>query len=149
VSLQDLGNIGEFVAAIATLITLIYLALQIRQNTQTLRANSVSELTENSLRAAALLLEYSEVFLRGARDYSELSSDEKFRFRQLLGPIVARFDTVLEYRERGMVDDAYVAAHAETLRRIFANRGVREWWDSKPEGFTDRVRGWLDDSSAA
>ena len=33
VTLQDLGSLGEFIAAIATLATLIYLALQIRQNT--------------------------------------------------------------------------------------------------------------------
>ena len=32
-SLEDLGNIGEFVAAIGVIISLIYLAVQIRQNT--------------------------------------------------------------------------------------------------------------------
>jgi hypothetical protein len=36
VTIQDLGSIGEFVAAIATLATLVYLAVQIRQNTRTL-----------------------------------------------------------------------------------------------------------------
>ena len=33
-SIQDLGSIGEFVAALATLATLVYLAIQIRQNTK-------------------------------------------------------------------------------------------------------------------
>ena len=45
-TLQDLGSIGEFVAAIATLATLVYLALQIRQNTREAQAasrNSVSQ----------------------------------------------------------------------------------------------------------
>jgi hypothetical protein len=32
-SLEDLGNIGEFVAAAAVIVSLIYLAMQIRQNT--------------------------------------------------------------------------------------------------------------------
>ena len=30
-SLEDLGNIGEFVAAVAVVISLVYLAIQIRQ----------------------------------------------------------------------------------------------------------------------
>jgi hypothetical protein len=33
-TLQDLGSIGEFVAAVATVATLAYLALQIRYNTK-------------------------------------------------------------------------------------------------------------------
>ena len=33
VTIQDLGSIGEFVAAIATVATLVYLAIQIRSNT--------------------------------------------------------------------------------------------------------------------
>ncbi len=33
-SIQNLGSIGEFIAALATLATLVYLAVQIRQNTK-------------------------------------------------------------------------------------------------------------------
>jgi hypothetical protein len=35
-SLEDLGNIGEFVAAVAVIVSLIYLAVRIRQNTRVL-----------------------------------------------------------------------------------------------------------------
>ena len=35
-----LGNSGEFVGAIAIVVTLIYLAVQIRQNTSAVRASS-------------------------------------------------------------------------------------------------------------
>ena len=44
-TIQQLGSIGEFVAAIATLATLIYLALQIRRNTAVARATGTSEHT--------------------------------------------------------------------------------------------------------
>ena len=37
-TIQDLGSIGELIAAIATVVTLAYLALQIRQNTISTRA---------------------------------------------------------------------------------------------------------------
>jgi hypothetical protein len=37
-TLQDIGSIGELVAAIATVITLVYLAVQIRQGTQVARS---------------------------------------------------------------------------------------------------------------
>ena len=39
-SLEDLGNIGEFVAALAVLVSIIYLAVQIRQNTAAVRGST-------------------------------------------------------------------------------------------------------------
>ena len=39
-TLQDLGNIGEFVGAIGVIASLVYLAVQIRQNTTSVRAST-------------------------------------------------------------------------------------------------------------
>lgn len=39
-SIEQLGSLGEFIAAIAVLISLAYLAMQIRQNTQQSKQNS-------------------------------------------------------------------------------------------------------------
>ena len=39
-TIAELGSIGEFVGSIAVLVTLIYLATQIRQNTQSVRMSS-------------------------------------------------------------------------------------------------------------
>ena len=55
-TLEDLGNIGEFVAAIATLITLIYLAAQIRRSSTAVEAatnQAVSDSTQQRLLAPA------------------------------------------------------------------------------------------------
>ena len=145
-TLQDLGSLGEFVAAMATLVTLVYLAFQLRQNTRTLRANSIHELTENILRASATLIdpENAELYLRGARSYSSLTPEEKLRFQLLVALFLGRFDTVLEYRERGMVNDEYVEWQVDAMQRIFSNPGVREFWNSMDNrGTTPRVREWV------
>jgi len=149
--LDTLGNLGDFIGGIAVIVTLAYLAFQMRQNTKTVRANSVRELTESILSATAALVEpgNAEVYLRGARSYSALTAEEKFRFGVLVGFFLARLDTVLEYRQRGMVDDEYVAFHSEAIRIIFENPGVREWWESHRENrFTARVRVWLNENVA-
>lgn len=43
-NVQDLGSVGEVIAAIATVATLIYLTIQIRQNTKAIRATSAREI---------------------------------------------------------------------------------------------------------
>lgn len=72
-SIQDLGSIGEFIAAIATILTLVYLALQIRQNTAVSRAAAAQEV----LKAHRLLIrevltlnpEVENVFIRGIHSF--------------------------------------------------------------------------------
>ena len=54
-TLQDLGSLGEFVGAIGVVISLVYLARQMQQNTTSVRAASFNSMTENSIR----LLEHS------------------------------------------------------------------------------------------
>ena len=44
---QMLGNYGEFFGAIAVVVTLIYLALQIRQNTRATNAGTAFSLNES------------------------------------------------------------------------------------------------------
>ena len=49
-----------------------------------------------------------------------------------------------------MVDDAYVSTHANTIRGIFENPGVREWWSSGVNtGFPARVKEWIETNAAA
>ncbi len=147
--LDTLGNLGDFIGGIAVIATLAYLAFQMRQNTETVRANSVRELTESILSATAALIEAenADVYLRGAQSYSSLTVEERFRFGLLVGMFVARLDTVLEYRQRGMVDDEYVVFHADAIRIIFTNPGVREWWNSRSDLGTARVKSWLKENA--
>ena len=39
-SIQELGNLGELAGGVAVVVSLLYVALQIRQNTQTIRASN-------------------------------------------------------------------------------------------------------------
>ena len=45
-TLEDLGNLGEFIASIGVLITLIYLAIQIRQNTEATKIQTRQAISE-------------------------------------------------------------------------------------------------------
>jgi hypothetical protein len=151
--LDSLGNLGDFVGGIAVIATLMYLALQVRQSTESVRANSVQELTENMLRTSETLVnpEHAEMYLRGAISYSSLSPEEKLRFGLIAGPFMARFDTVLEYRERGMVDDAYVEFQAATIRLLISNPGVREWVATSAQFQTmpPRCKSWVENEFAS
>ena len=54
-TLEDLGNLGEFIAAVAVVVSLVYLALQIRQNTRSVR-DSAFQAVASSVQETSILL---------------------------------------------------------------------------------------------
>ena len=80
---QLLGNYGEFFGAIAVVVTLIYLALQIRQNTNATKVGTSFALNQSladinsALRSDA---ELAGIWLKGCEDLESLSAVEHVRF---------------------------------------------------------------------
>jgi hypothetical protein len=66
-SVQLLGNLGEFIAAIAVVVTLIYLAAQVKQGKAALDANTQAMEREYELKAQEALKTISESVSQAAR----------------------------------------------------------------------------------
>ena len=83
-SIQDLGALGELVAAIATIATLLYLAIQIRQNNRNLHESTSASLNQGFASINSRLSsdeQFAEIFIRGRQDLEALSAVEVERFR--------------------------------------------------------------------
>ena len=121
VTLQDYGSLGEIIGAIATVLTLAYLAFQIRQNNRLLDA-SVAQAHVESDNTLSLLLAYEQdvarIWYAGTRDRAGLSEPDRQRFDPL---IKVCFNNNIN-------DQAYGTLREEELRWLVAQRGVRDWW---------------------
>ena len=81
-SIAELGALGEFIASFGVLATLIYLAIQMRQNTQALRLNTAQVVTEELQQMFSLLASdegLSKVFVEAGKT-SKLSDVNKVRY---------------------------------------------------------------------
>ncbi len=61
--LEALGNIGDFLGGIGVVVTLLYLAAQIRQNTRMMRGTARQQLTQMSLDNVYRWAEYAPAAL--------------------------------------------------------------------------------------
>jgi hypothetical protein len=98
-NLTDLANIGQVIGAIAVVISLIYVALQIRQNTNAVRAataQSVHEHFANWYTTFASDPSLSAVVINGLKDYGSLSETDKAR-------LVAIFMAFLSYSQNAFL----------------------------------------------
>jgi hypothetical protein len=82
-----IGAIGEIIGALAVFLTLIYLSMQIRQNTRAVQASAVDSAINqvNHIRDAVFTdPEVTSMFRRGNEDPESLSEEDKIRYRLLL-----------------------------------------------------------------
>src|SRR5262245_8258333 len=80
---EVLGNIGDLIGAVAVVLSLIYLAIQIRRNTEALQlsaSESISRSVVDFNRIPIESDEMNEIYLRGASDPSSLTRGERNRF---------------------------------------------------------------------
>ncbi len=131
---QDLGSLGELIGGIAVVVSVVYLAIQIRHNTRGLDQNSdLMRLSfENENRRDALLFrsaivtdaELTEIWRRGLAGDADLDPVESARFHLLMVSISAMLRAQFDAQRRGLFDDN----RGEFLRGVVATRGFREWW---------------------
>ena len=136
---DTLGNIGDFVGGIAVVVSLIYLAVQIRQNTRQVRqsvemARAAAIKGANTLEPSMLAIaqdpDLARIFREGLADYSVLEGDERLRFTMILGALVATFDTrLVEQMILGIHGDPRLGDQARSLKRFLGTPGGHEWWN--------------------
>jgi hypothetical protein len=91
VNWDALGALGEIVGAAAVVITLVYLAVQTRQNTEAVRHAFARGVMEDANAWRFKIVEnpdVSELFRNGLRDPESLDANDKYRFRMLLDALL-------------------------------------------------------------
>ena len=147
-SIQDLGSLGELIAAVATIATLVYLAIQIRQNTRALRGtfhdSSVGRIQGWNL-AIASDPALSSIYHRAVQG-GELSEEEEDRFRLLLNYALIGTEAVYYQQLRGNVDPEIWQGQLARLRTMFILRRFRTWWhhETRPP-LTESFEGFVNE----
>ncbi len=89
VTIQDLGSIGELIAAVATVATLVYLAIQIRANTTAIHSEARGRSHAEAIDASAILggnRDAASVFARGLADRDWMLTATRAVIRLLMTP---------------------------------------------------------------
>jgi len=129
-SITELGAIGELVAAIATVITLIYLAIQLRQNTKVLRLTQSRAIESDAQNARGRFVEnkdVAELYITGLTSPEALDQADRLRFRMLLEQLFFDWQLQIElFSESHSAADHFIEKTLETS-------GGRTYWEKVPK----------------
>ena len=129
--LDGLGNIGDFLGGIGVVVTLAYLALQIRQNTQSVRSaalhslsTSISEFMDKVAQDPAL----TKLWFDGLSGSVQQSEEELRRFNLLLLSLVRRMENAFHQSRVGTLEDASWSGIRAGLIAVLSSPGAQSWW---------------------
>lgn len=124
------GAIGEIAGAIAVFLTLLYLAVQLKQNTASTRASTYSKTTDgwhNYLQSQTI--EDLELMIKLATDYKNLSNPEFYRGYYLCRALFRRMEhDYFQYRAGTFDSGTWNAYSASFQQDTFNNPGIRVMW---------------------
>lgn len=151
-TLESLGNLGEFVGSLAVLITLIYLARQYHQSIAEKHTESLNVALGTHVHRIAQITatdEDAELFRRFCEDFFALSLNDRGRVHAVMLDLLLSFNQVLRLNTSGMLDDQEFEAIRGTFISILRTAGGREWWGAfkhmTPEFLNTNVSAMIDD----
>jgi hypothetical protein len=148
-SLEDLGNIGEFVAAVAVVVSLVYLAVQIRQNSRWLRASIVQAVAGSFMdfnQTVAANPQLMRVYQIGLEDFARLSEEERRQFLHLITSVFRFAEQMFYQYRRGTLEEQMWQGYAENILFIYQQPSVRQWWEIRRGMFSEEFREYLANS---
>jgi hypothetical protein len=142
-TLDALGNIGEIVGALGVIISLGYLAGQIRQNTKAIKASSNHAINDAFNGYLKLLIENeraAKILAVGVRNIHELDEVQRDTFYAVISMLFNHFEnTYLHYRQ-GLLDTEQWDRWAIAIGWYAGFPGIEAWWKNRAGVFTSAFR---------
>jgi len=137
---EAIGAVGEIGGAMGVIISLIYLASQIRTQNRESRLAAATEWTNQwnlILASLAQDVRVAEVWLKGVQDFSSLSAPEVVMFSSQLGRLFRTAEGLHDQSTHGRLDPKTWRGIGRTLEDLARNPGIKAWWPTRSRWYSD------------
>ena len=145
-TLETMAQLGEFVGGFGVIISFVYLAVQLRANTKSLRADMTARILDRLVaqqHTYAFDAEASKFFNRAINEPARLTMDERSQFAWLMTEFLGGFEFLMQQYQAGNVDEETWLRWSSTLDWWLTFPGVRTFWKGRPtpyrESFTNHI----------
>jgi hypothetical protein len=138
--LDSLAKLGEFVGGFFVVISLVYLAHQVRQNTKSLRTENHARILDrmsNIQSRASADPDLNRILAVGAESPGRLTPLERLRFSWALYEMFGAAEFMyLQFRQNALPAAVWGRWEA-TLVWWLSHPGMAAWWAARPAPFAD------------
>lgn len=151
-SIWDSGNfkrVVEIASAVAVVLGLIFVGLELKQNTAAISAQAIFELNASSneaFREVAQNPDLADLLSRGYADPQSLNSNERDRFHYWLRSVFNLNESAYLYYKKGLIEESDYAGWRGSLCELLRRNGAKQFWTGNignyADGFVEDVNDW-------
>ena len=146
-TLEEGYYISQMVAAVILVLSVVYLALQVRQNTHAMRLSNTQAGSANWMAVMGMLAnkeEITDIYRRGLTAHDALNENDQIRFRMLGMQILRVFCENFEQQHEGAMRKARWEASQRAHIDVMQTPGMQAVWSSRKRWFPDDFQLYMD-----
>lgn len=133
--LDSLAKLGEFVGGFFVVVSLVYLAHQVRQNTRSLRSENYARVLERMSTVQSRLsvdAELNRIVAVGAENPAQLTRAERLRFSWAMYELFGAVEFMYLQHREGTLPRSVWERWEASLVWWLSHPGMQAWWAAKP-----------------
>jgi hypothetical protein len=137
---EMLAALGQLAAVFVGIPSLIYLAVQIREQTKERRQSAVNALTVqwgDLTKALHDSAEFSALYLRAVQSFNDLDAVSKLRFSAFQNRFFKNYQAMYFSYCDGILARPLWGEIERTMTDFLAYPGVRQWWETRKHWHTE------------
>jgi hypothetical protein len=137
---QMLTAIGQLAAVFIGVPSIIYFAIQLREQNRERRQAAVNALTVQWGELTKTLhenAEFTALYLRGVQSFHDLDAVSKLRFSAYQNRFFKNFEGMYYSRREGILTSELWDEIGRTMSDFLAYDGVRQWWETRKHWHTE------------
>ena len=146
--LERILQVGELVAAIAVIVSVVFVGIEIRQNSRAqVQATTQAAVSDyvGSLELMAGDPEFACLYTRAVQDFDGLDAADRLRFSAYYMSTYYQLQEMHRLAEEGAIDaDTWSGFHS-LLQETTRYPGVRQWFAVRRTWFSERFQTYVDE----
>jgi hypothetical protein len=146
--LATLANLGEFVGGLVVMVSLVYLAHQVRQNTLSLRTENYARILDRMSTIQSRIAadgELNRIVTLGSQNPGGLTRTERVRFTWAMYELIGAAEFMYHQAQEGALPADVWERWKATIVWWLSFPGIRTWWEAKPSPFSTSFERFAED----
>lgn len=131
--LTELAQVAEIIAAVAVVVSLVYVGQEVKSNTSAIRGaamQAIATTDADALLTIASDADLSEIVRLGDQDPSQLTPADAYRYKMFMRQFWLSFQNIFQQSELSLIDSSIWHSYLTIICGRYSDRGPRETWSA-------------------
>lgn len=124
------ASIGEIISSVAILLTLLYLAIQTQQNTDSINSQSRQSLADSAVFEQTIWLQNPKLSSFIVDNSLEMTFEQKVELDSLMLLSLTRREFAFRQYQAGVLDESIWKHETEIIALLLGTERTRSWWNA-------------------